>query len=424
MSRRIVLLAAWPLFAGLTVIMIGNGLQATLLGLRASIESFNTYSIGIIMSMYYVGFLAGSLIVPGWVRNVGHIRVFAALASLASTTILAHGIFMTPVIWTAARAITGFSFAGLYVVIESWINSLANRKTRGSILAIYNVIHYTALAAGQMCLYIAPPESINPFILTSVLVSLAAIPISLSRRSAPSHTESERLSLKELWAVSPLSFYATGMSGFCIGIFYTLAPVYGANIGMSTQAIANFMALFLMGGIFGQLPLGILSDKIGRRKTLIGVTTATSIAAMLCFIVSGSPLLLNAFFFLLGSTSLTIYALGSALAIDNLNPNQYIAGASSLLIANGAGAIVGPLIMSLIMDIHIQSFFPALAIGYFSITVFGLYRSTVTEALPTEDQESYYMSGAVATGVTSVTSQIAAQVAEQDSIDQLKKSGS
>jgi MFS family permease len=331
------------------------------------------------------------------VRNVGHIRVFAALTALASSTILAHGVFLTPVLWTLARAITGFSFAGLYIVIESWINSLANCKTRGSVLAIYMVIRYSALAIGQMCLYIAPPESINPFILVSILVSLAAIPVSLSRRPAPSHTENERLSLKELWIVSPLSFYAVTLSGFCTGTLYALAPVYGAAVGMSTNSIANFMALFLLGGIFGQLPLGIVSDYIGRRKTIIGVTLGTAVMAMFCFFFAEDPLYLNIFFFLLGSLSLTIYALGSALAIDYLDPRQYLSAASSLLIINGAGAIIGPIVISMLMSYHSWLFFPSLAVFYLSITLFGMYRSTIREAMPTEDQEGYLTTP---TGVT------------------------
>ncbi len=416
MSRRIVLLAAWPLFAGLAMIMIGNGLQGTLLGLRASLEQFSTCSIGLIMSMYYVGFLAGSLIVPELVKKVGYIRVFAALTALASTTVLAHGLFIGPVIWTLARAVTGFSFAGLYVVIESWINSLATRKTRGSILAIYMLVHYSALAAGQMCLYIAPPENIQPFILTSVLVSLAAIPVSLSSSSqAPSHSESRRLSLKELWKVSPLSLYSVAAAGFGTGVFYMLAPVYGAGTGMSTESVANFMALYLIGGICGQLPLGLLSDRIGRRKTIIGVATVTSALAVFCFIYREDPLLLNLFFFLLGSVSLTVYALGSALAIDYLHPDQYIAASGSLLIANGAGAIVGPVAVSFLMETDIQLFFPALAAAYFSITLFGLYRATRRDPLPTESQEKH-ISAPGTTGATPVSARMAVQVAAKEPI--------
>lgn len=422
MSFRIVLLAAWPLFAGLVFIMTGNGLQGTLLGLRASMEAFDTKSIGIIMSMYYVGFLAGSISVPNFVKNVGHIRVFAALTALASTTVLVHGVFLSPVLWTIARAITGFSFAGLYVVIESWINSLTNRKTRGRILAIYMLVQFSALAAGQMCLYIAPPESITPFILASVLVSIAAIPVSLSRRPAPSHAISGKLSIKELWKVSPLSFYSVGISGFCGGVFYTLAPVYGAGMGMSTNAVANFMALFLIGGIFGQLPVGTLSDRIGRRKTIIGMTFITATMGGLSFILSGNIITTNILLFAYGASSLTTYSLGAALAMDNLNPEQYVSASSSLLIVNGACAVMGPLIVSMLMGIHIQLFFPALAIAFMSVSVFGLYRSTQSEAVPMEEQGSYTPTPSPV-AATQVATQMAAQVVghEEAKAEKIKK---
>jgi MFS family permease len=421
MTRRLVLLAAWPLLAGLSSIMIGNGLQGTLLGLRASSEEFNTFSIGVIMSMYFVGFLAGSLTVPDMIRNVGHIRVFTAMTAIASTTILAHGVFPSPVLWTIARGITGFSFAGLYVVIESWINSLTNRKTRGSILAIYLVIHYIALALGQLCLYIAPPETIEPFILTSVFVSLAAIPVALSRKPAPSHEESERLSLREIWRISPTSFYSIGISALCVSVLYTIAPVYGAAKGLATQEIANFMALFLMGGICGQLPIGYISDNIGRRKTIIAVTALTALMALLCYIFAGTGPLLNFFFFMLGTTSLTVYAQGSAMVIDYLPPSQYLSAAGSMMIISSAGSIIGPILFSGLIGINADTFFPGIAAGYISITIFALYRSTIREALPAEEQEGYFNapSGGV---ITQVATRMAVKAAGGESIRKYNKS--
>lgn len=422
MTRRVVLLTAWPLFAGLAFIMAGSGLQNTLLGVRANVEHFDVLVLGAITSLYYTGFLAGSLAIPKLIASVGHIRVFTALTALASTTVLAHGVFVTPAAWMLARIVTGFSFAGLYVVIESWLNGLANKKTRGSVLGIYLVINYSALALGQLLLNVAPPEKIEPFILVSVLVSLAAVPVALTKKPAPAYEEPDKLGVRELWQVSPLSFYSLMASGFCAGVLLLVSPFYAATIGMSTAQVASFMAFFVIGGICGQMPVGILSDRIGRRKTIIGVAATAAILSLLCFLASGTPWLLNLFFFLLGSTSLTVYALGSGLAIDHLHPKQYVSAAGTMLIVNGSGAIMGPTLISALLVISPELFFPALACAYLTLVLFGLYRSTRREALSMEAQENF-IPGASATNSSQIATQMAVEVAEEESSAIHRKSG-
>lgn len=405
MRKKIVLLTAWPLFCGLAFIMMGNGLQGTLLGLRASHEDFGSFSIGIIMSMYYVGFLGGSVTVPRWIENVGHIRVFTALTAMASVTILTHGVLINPTLWVIIRIITGFSLSGLFVVIESWINSLANKKTRGTILATYNIVSFSALASGQLLLYVFSPETIVPFVIVSILVSMAAIPVALSRKPAPKFEQPESLKIIELWHMSPLSFYTVMVSGFCVGAVYAIAPVYAVNVGMQTEEIAVFMTLFVIGGIVGQLPIGMISDRIGRRATIIAVGIFATVLSVLCYLSPIYNFPIDIFFFLLGSFALSVYALGSSLAIDRLRPEQYVPAAGALLIINGSSAVIGPMIVSIFMTIDPGYFFVVLAVTYISMSLFGIYRSTQREGVSEEDREQF-----VAVSPATVSTQVATQV--------------
>jgi len=193
--------------------MVGNGLQGTLLGVRATIEGFDPAAIGFVMSLYYAGYLAGSRYAPKLIKRVGHIRVFTALASLASTTVLFHGIFTDILFWSVMRIITGFAYAGLYIVVESWLSDISTKKTRGTLYSIYQVIGYGGMVLGQFALNIADPETIYLFVTTSVLVSLALVPISLSSRPAPFFTEPEPISFKRLSAVSPLGIGGVFVDG-------------------------------------------------------------------------------------------------------------------------------------------------------------------------------------------------------------------
>ncbi len=413
MTRNNPLLAAWPLFAGLALIMAGNGLQGTLLGLRASYEDFGTFSIGIIMSLYYAGYLFGSVSAPRLVQSVGHIRVFTAMTALASITILLHGVFLNPVIWMAVRIITGFSFAALYIVVESWINKMATMQTRGRMLAIYLIVHYSALAAGQFLLYIAPPETIQPFILTSVLISLAALPIALSNRPGPKIEALEPFSLKDLFRVSPLGFVGVFLSGAAVGVLFSLTPVFGTKTGMSTEEIAAFMAVFIVGGIFGQFPLGMLSDKIGRRKTIIFVCSAAFLTGILCFLATGNGMAFYAFFFFFGFLGLSVYPLCNAYTFDHLKPEQYVSASGALILVNGAGAVSGPVLVSALVDIAGPDvFFPAISTFYLACILFGLYRSTRRETIPTAEQERYFTAPARPSTASAV---MAAQLVEEGS---------
>nr|HPD82914.1 MFS transporter [Alphaproteobacteria bacterium] len=368
---------SWPLFFGLALIMVGNGLQGTLLGIRASIEGFDTKTIGLIMSLYYLGFLGGSYYVPKLVGKVGHIRVFTALASLASTTVLLHGLYPDPWLWALIRAFTGFAYAGLYIVVESWLNDISTNKNRGRVMSLYLLITNAGLVLGQFLLNVASPEVIDLFIMTSILVSIALLPISLSSRPAPIFEEPHPVSLKSLYKISPLGLIGCLGIGITNGTMFSMGAVYATDIGLSLPQISVFMAAYILGGVFFQIPVGKLSDRYDRRQVIIFITFAAFLIGFLCYALSGySLMLLYTSLFVFGGLSLTIYGLCLAHTNDHLQPNQFVAASSSMILVNGVGAAVGPFTISVFLSwLGIQYFFPIIAIAFLGISIYGLIRT-------------------------------------------------
>lgn len=386
-------MTSWPLFFGLAMLMIGNGLQGTLLGVRANIEGFSTLTIGVIMSFYYVGFLLGSIWVPKLIQSVGHIRVFAALASLASGTVLFHGIFENPIVWMAVRVFTGFAYAGLYIVIESWLNQAATNENRGKIMALYLIILYAGMALGQFLLNVADPAEVELFVLTSVLVMLAVLPISLSSRPAPAFITPERVSIKNLYRVSPLGIAGVLLSGLASSALFSIGPVYAAAIGMSVAQISMFMAVFIIGGVVFQAPIGWLSDKFDRRKVLIGVSGAAGISCMLAYIAGlSSTGLMIATMPLIGGTALAIYGLSASHTNDHLQGGQIIAASATLILLNGSISIIGPFMVTGAMSAFgTATFFMYVGAVYLALMGFGLYRTRRAPPVPLDEQGEYVM---------------------------------
>lgn len=378
---------SWPLFFGLGLIMLGNGLQGTLLGIRATIEGFDTATIGIIMSLYYFGFLAGSYYVPKLISRVGHIRVFTALASLASSTVLLHGLYPEPWLWAIIRGFTGFAYAGLYIVVESWINNASTNKTRGKMFGLYQIVSYGGMMLGQFALNIADPAGIDLFVMASILVSIALLPIALSSRPAPSFDEPDTLSLKRLFAISPLGLVGCFMTGVGTAAIFGLGAVYASEIGMTVPQISTFMALYIAGGVASQIPIGWLSDRYDRRIVILAVAFITAVISVLCFFISGQPYLLNLIIFLLGALSLPVYGLSMAHINDHLTPRQYVGASASAILVNGVGAAIGPLIISVLMSIFgTQVYFPLIGLVFLVLFGYGVYRTRKREAVPMEDQ--------------------------------------
>ena len=378
----------WPLFFGIGMLMIGNGLQGTLLGIRAGLEEFSVLTTGIIMSSYYVGLLIGSSQVPKFIGAVGHIRVFAALASLASTTVLIHGVVIDPVAWFVVRAISGFAFAGLYLVVESWLNDAATNETRGTILGAYMVVTFVGMALGQGLLNVADPNDIQLFIITSILVSLALLPISLSRRPAPDFTANETIAVATIWKRSPLGILGTMISGLTSAMIFSIGPIFALEIGLSNASISGFMASFLIGAMIFQMPIAWISDKMDRRKVIILLGAMSGAISFLLFLVTPSQtLLLFGAMALLGGAAMPIYSQCISHVNDHLLPRQFVAATGTLLFLNGLGAAIGPLLVTGFMDMFgANAFVGLLVFGFGSTAIFGIYRAFRFDAVPLEDQ--------------------------------------
>lgn len=350
------------LFFGIALMMAGNGLQGSLLGLRASLEGFDTNVLGFVMSGYFVGFLAGSLFAPRVVARVGHIRVFAALASLASISILVHSVFIDPWVWGAMRIVTGFCYAGLYIVSESWLNDMSDNANRGRLLSIYMVVQMGAVAGGQYLLGVSDPSGANLFMLIAVLVSLAVLPLCLSASRTPDFSTPETMSFRELFRLSPLGSAGMVMSGVANGALFGFGAVYAQRAGFTITEISTFMAVMFLGGMVLQWPIGRVSDMIDRRLVILFVTiAATLVAAVAAILPEPAPLSVQpggeerviwpilAAAALFGGLSIPHYSLFTAHVNDRVPIRKMVAASSALVFLNGVGAIAGPNIAALLM---------------------------------------------------------------------------
>lgn len=342
-------LSVWPLFVAVALLMLGNGLQGSLLGLRATLEGFSTASIGVIMSGYYGGFLVGSVGVPKLVGRVGHVRVYAGLASLASAATLAHLIVTEPVAWFLFRAVTGTCLAGLYIVAESWLNGASRDATRGRILAIYMVVVTGGLAVGQMLLTVGDPGGFLLFLLSSILVSMAVVPVALVRFPAPEIPAADPIPYRLIMRTAPIGLIGALITGAANGAVLGMGAVWGAAEGLSVDRIAVFLTLALVGGVALQWPLGAISDRFSRRRVIFTATVAAAVAAVGLATVEATAGTALWVMFLLGGFSFPMYSLSGSHVNDLLGPEHAIGASSAIMLANGIGAVTGPFGASVVM---------------------------------------------------------------------------
>ncbi|MEE9446604.1 MAG: MFS transporter [Arenicellales bacterium] len=348
---RQLLITSWPLFLGIAFLMLGNGLQGTLVSWRGTHEGFSATALGIIATGYYIGFLMGSRMIKEVIENVGYIRVFAALASLASTAILIQVLYINAPLWFFMRVVTGFCFAGLYVVSESWLNQLATNDTRGSLFSIYMVVSFIGLAAGQWLLQVADPSGVKLFIIASILLSLSLIPMLISRKQSPDTEQTDSMSIAKLYSIVPAG--VVGM--FCVAIghsvIFGMGAVYATKIGLSIQQIAMFMSLVIATGAVFQWPLGWLSDSRDRRIVLVFAAIMSALFCILILRQSVGSLGFYALYGAFGAMALPMYSITVAHSNDRLKPDQMVAASSVLVLVYGLGSIVGPMTMGFILDL-------------------------------------------------------------------------
>ncbi|WP_235981693.1 MFS transporter [Methylobrevis albus] len=338
------------LLLGISFLLAGNGLQTTLTPLRAALEDFSALQIGLMGSGYYAGFVAGCLVGPYLILRAGHIRAFTALVAAASAIALVHPIAVDPIAWIACRAVTGFSLAGLYLIVESWLNDRATNANRGFLMSAYIIVNYVAITAGQMMVTLAPLDTFNLFALASILVSVAAIPVALTRSAQPAPITLVRFNPLKLYRMAPVAIVGSLMIGMANGAFWSLGTVFASQRGLGTDGVAMFMSAAVVGGALGQWPVGRISDRMDRRFVLVGVLAVSAVVAVLLATLTLPGPMLMAMGFVFGLTTLPAYSVAAAHAYDRASPDSYVETAAAILLANGVGSVIGPLAASLAMD--------------------------------------------------------------------------
>ena len=393
-----VLKNSWALFLGMGFLMMAYGFQGSLLGVRAVQEEFSLTATGFMMSGYFVGYFIGAATIPGLISRVGHIRVFAAFASMASLVILVHAIFINPFIWFILRVVTGISMVCIYTVAESWLNDRSSNKNRGSVLSIYMVILYGAMGIGMFLLNFSSPKNFQPFILISVITSLALIPILLTKKKPPTFKKIKAMNLKEVYDASPFGMVSSLFYGTIQSALFTLLAVYAASMNFSIFEISLVTFLLAVSGAISQFPIGKLSDLYDRRKVIVFSTFAASIFALLTLLVSRQIYLpgelatsktwFYIFLILFSFCSLPMFSLILAHTNDYIPKEKFVAAGAGLQFTFGLGAMSGPFLCSIFMNfVGSNGFFVFLFFFHGLIGLFGLYRMRVRESVENPDSQ-------------------------------------
>ncbi len=385
-----VLNTSWALLLGIGLMMIGNGLQSSLLGVRGDLAGFSPFVLSVVMSGYFLGFLFASRMTPGMIRRVGHVRVFAALGSLISAVLILFPALTDPIAWTLGRVLLGFCFCGVYVTAESWLNNNATNETRGQALSLYMIVQMGGIIAAQALLVIPDASGFLLFVIPSVLVSIAFAPILLSISPTPAFDSTKPMSLKALYTTSPLGFVGMFLLGGIFAAQFGMAAVYGAQVGLSLSQISMFVASFYVGALMLQYPLGFLSDRMDRRVLVTAVSAMGASAAVVAVFFGGIFEVLLIVGFLIGGASNPLYSLLIAYTNDFLDRDDMASASAGLLFVNGLGAITGPLLIGWIMEtLGPWGFFVLIAALLAAIAVYGLYRMTQRAAPAVADTSSY-----------------------------------
>ncbi len=382
--------SVWPLFVALALMMAGNGLLVTLLGVRSELEGFATVAIGTIMAFYYVGFLFGSRITPLVVSQVGHVRVFSGLASLASAAALIHVAFVNEVSWSAMRLLYGFCQAGLYVVAESWLNERATNETRGRMLSFYMVTLMGGIFTGQLLLGVGDPGGFRLFLLVSALVSLAVVPVALSVSPTPSFELPPRLRVREVLGAAPLGVFGGVLIGVANGAFFGMGAVYATAVGLRPERVAVFMSAAVLGSILFQWPIGAASDRISRRQAIFWVAAGAGALALVALAVDPQSNLMLGVVFLFGGLTFPLYSLGLAHLNDRLPVGNAVALSSLYVFLTGLGAIAGPLLAAVAIEVaDVDGFWWSVAAAHIVIAAYALYRMIVRRDVPDVLKRAY-----------------------------------
>ncbi len=398
---------SWALMLGMLLLMLGNGLQGTLLGVRGSIENISPQWLGYVMSGYFAGFLISSKLTPHLLKRVGHVRVFAALGSIVSAAFILFPVWIDPWFWMALRIVVGFCFCGIYIVAESWLNDSADNETRGQALSMYLIVQMAGIVAGQLLLNIADPGGYELFVLITVLVSISFAPILLSSSRAPMFELSRPMSLKELVTASPLACFGMINLGGVFAALFGMAAIYANQRGLSIAQTSYFVTAIYCGGLLLQYPIGWLSDRMDRRILIILTAGVCAVTCLLALMFNSGFVSLLVVAFIVGGTTNPLYSLLIAYTNDFLDTDQMAAASAGMLFINGIGAMTGPIIVGFMMNtLGASSFFIFIATLMSLVCLYGIYRMSQRAAISVEDTAPYLP-------ITSRTSQVATEIAAE-----------
>lgn len=379
------------LLLSVAFMLMGNGLQSTLLPMRAQIENYSSVEIGVLGSAYFIGFALGCWRGALLIRRVGHIRTFAAVVAIASTSALVHALVFEPVVWWAIRLLSGACIAILFMVIESWLNEKSTNETRGLVFSVYTAINLTVISVGQLLIAFGNPEGFPLFLMASILISWAAVPVAMTKSESPEPPENIGIRIGYLIRLSPVGFIGSFVVGVTNGAFWALAPVVAQGGTSNASLAAIFIAVVVIGGAIGQYPLGKISDRMDRRKLIIIVAGLASVSGVCLglFGVGGqTPLMVIGFIF--GMFAFPLYSICVAHANDHVEGKSFVEAASGLLLTYAAGAVAGPVLASIVIS---QA--GAGGLFYFTCAIhllfvgFVIYRMRIRDAVPVAEQSDF-----------------------------------
>ncbi|WP_299989780.1 MFS transporter [uncultured Ruegeria sp.] len=383
-----VLSSAWALLLGMGLLMVGNGLQGTLLGVRGEIEGFSTLEMSFVMSAYFLGFLGGSRLAPEMIRRVGHVRVFAALASFISAVMIMYPMLTDPIAWSLGRVIIGFCFSGVYVTAESWLNNAANNENRGQALSLYMIVQMAGVVSAQALLLVGDPAGYETFVIASILVSISFGPILLSISPTPAFDTTKPMTLRKLLETSPLGCVGMFLLGGIFSAQFGMSAVYGAQVGLSLVEISTFVAAFYIGAVVLQYPLGWMSDRMDRRLLIMSVAAVGGVGAVIGIVLGVTFTMLLVSAFIIGGMTSPLYSLLIAYTNDYLEYDDMSAASGGLVFINGLGAIAGPIITGWLMGSGVigpWGFFLFIAVLMFIMALYAAYRMTQRVYAPVDE---------------------------------------
>jgi MFS family permease len=366
------------LLLAVAILSVGHGLHGSLVGVRAQAENFDAATTGLIMSGYFAGLLASSSVTPRIVQSVGHIRVFAAFASVVSTAVMLIPLWINPVWWFLMRFVAGLCTSGLFIVCESWLNSASTNQNRGRLLSVYMIVTYASMGLGQFLLNVTDTSGFSRFIIVSALLSLALVPLTLLPSETPNLAGTRKVSLREIYRASPLAIVACFASGLAQSAFFSMGAVYGLMQGLSLPLISIMLALPPLAVILSQFPAGLLSDRYDRRTiVMIMSAVAAGIAALSIPAAAISGIALIGLYTLFGAVALPIYSLVIAHANDHLDKEQMLGASGKLVLLYGMGAMAGPSVAGEFMQrLGTAGFMTYMVVIYVIMTAHALWRRT------------------------------------------------